>query len=54
MTGDYDLEAIANETFELIVDKDEDGIQIGDPYYIQREDVDFWEVAQAHDLTAAE
>lgn len=54
LAGDYDLEAIANETFELIVDEDEDGIQIGDPYYIERDDVDFWEVVQAHDMTVAE
>lgn len=52
--GDYDLRAIADETFELAVDEDENGVQVGDPYYIQRENVDFWEVAQAHDLTAAE
>lgn len=54
LADDYDLRAIAEEAFELIVDEDEDGIQIGDPYYIQREDVDFWEVVKAHDLTATE
>lgn len=52
--GDYDLEAIANEIFKFTADEDEDGIQIGDPYYIERDGVDFWEVVQAHDMTVTE
>ena len=52
---DYDLMAIAEEAFEFVTNEDEnDGVQVGNPYYVQRDDVDFWEVAQAHDLTAAE
>lgn len=54
LAGDYDLRAIADEMFELVVDEDEDGTQISDPYYIERDDVDFWEIVQAHDLTVAE
>lgn len=50
---DYDLRAIADECFELVVDEDENGVQIGNCYYVERDDVDFWEVAQAHDMTAA-
>ena len=51
---DYDLRAIAEEAFELVADEDENGVQVGNPYYVEREDVDFWEVAQAHDMTASE
>lgn len=50
---DYDLRAIADECFELVADEDENGAQIGNCYYVQRDYVDFWEVAQAHDMTAA-
>lgn len=52
---DYDLEAIAEEAYELVTNEDENGgIQIGNPYYVSRDDVDFWDVVQAHDMTADE
>lgn len=40
---EYDVEEIAHELFEYV-----------DGYFERRYDVSFWEVAQAHDLTAAE
>lgn len=39
---DYDVEEIAREAFEYV-----------DGYFVQREDVDFWEVAKTHDKKAA-
>lgn len=39
---DYDVEEIAREAFEYV-----------DGYFVQREDVDFWEVAKSHDKKAA-
>lgn len=40
---EYDVEEIARGIFDYV-----------DGHFEQREGVDFWEVAQAHDLTAAE
>ena len=37
---DFDVEAIAREAFEYV-----------DGAFVQREDVDFWEVAKAHDVS---
>lgn len=37
---DFDVEAIAREAFECV-----------DGAFVQREDVDFWEVAKAHDVS---
>lgn len=41
---DYDAEAIAREAFEMKTD----GLRC---WYVQREGVDFWEIAQNHDIT---
>ena len=38
---DFDAEAIAREAFEYV-----------DGAFVQREDVDFWEVAKKHDTKA--
>ncbi len=38
---DFDVEAIAREAFEYV-----------DGAFVQREDVDFWEVAKKHDTKA--
>lgn len=46
---DFDTEAIANEIFEFVTDVDEDGIQHGNGYFIEREDMDWNEVMQRHD-----
>lgn len=40
---EYDVEEIARELFDYV-----------DGYFEQRDNVSFWEVAQAHDLTTAE
>ncbi len=42
--ADYDAEAIAREAFEGV----EDGLSY---YFVQREDVDFWEIAAKHDIS---
>lgn len=41
---DFDMDAIFQDFFEY--DEDARG-------FVEREDVDFWDVAQAHDTTAA-
>lgn len=46
---DFDTGAIANEAFDYVTDIDEDGVQHGNGYFVQREDVDFWEIAEKHD-----
>ena len=46
---DFDAEAIASETFEYVVNIDDNGVQHGNGYFIQREDVDFWEVVKKYD-----
>ena len=42
--ADFDMDAIFHDFFEY--DEDARG-------FVEREDVDFWDVAQAHDTTAA-
>lgn len=49
---DYDIDAIASDAFEYVVDLDEDGVQHGNGYFIEREGVDFWAIAQKHDISA--
>lgn len=49
---DYDIDAIAAEAFEYVVDLDEDGVQHGNGYFIEREGVDFWAIAKKHDISA--
>ena len=46
---DFDTEAIANEIFEFVTDVDEDGIQHGNGYFVEREGMDRNEVMQRHD-----
>ena len=46
---DFDTGAIANEAFDYVTDIDEDGVQHGNGCFVQREDVDFWEIAEKHD-----
>lgn len=46
---DYDVYAIANELFEFTSDVDENGIQHGNAYFIEREDMDWDAVMQKHD-----
>ena len=46
---DFDTEAIANEIFEFVTNVDEDGIQHGNGYFVEREDMDWEEVMQRHD-----
>ncbi len=46
---DFDTEAIANEIFEFVTDVDEDGIQHGNGYFVEREGMDWNEVMQRHD-----
>ena len=49
---DYDIDAIAAEAFEYVVDLDEDGVQHDNGYFIKRDGVDFWAIAQKHDISA--
>lgn len=49
---DYDIDAIAAEAFEYVVDLDEDGVQHGNGYFIEREGADLWAIAQKHDISA--
>ena len=49
---DYDIDAIAAEAFEYVVDLDEDGVQHGNGYFIERDGVVFWAIAQKHDISA--
>ena len=46
---DYDVYAIANELFEFVADVDENGIQHGNGYFVEREDMDWDEVMQKYD-----
>ena len=46
---DYDVYAIANELFEFTSDVDEDGIQRGNAYFIEREGVDWEDIMVRHD-----
>lgn len=46
---DFDVVEIASETFEYVVNIDDNGVQHGNGYFIQREDVDFWEVVKKYD-----
>ena len=46
---DYDLDAIASEIFEYVTDVDDDGIQHGNGYFVERDGVDWNEVMQKHD-----
>ena len=50
----YDLDAIADEAYSLIVDRDDEtGVQVGNPYFKCTTDEDgFWEAARRHDLAA--
>ena len=48
---DFDLDAIADEAFEYVVDLDENGVQHGNGYFIEREGVDFWAIVQKHDIS---
>lgn len=47
--GDYDLDAIFEEAYEMRHEENEKGQTVGDVWFQQREGVDFWEVAQRHD-----
>lgn len=46
---DYDVYAIARELFEFTSDVDENGVQHGNAYFIEREDIDWDSVMQKHD-----
>jgi hypothetical protein len=46
---DYDVYAIARELFEFTSDVDENGVQRGNAYFIEREDMDWDSVMQKHD-----
>lgn len=50
----FDLDAIADEAYSLIVDHDDEtGVQVGNPYYKCTSGEDgFWEAARRHDLAA--
>ena len=48
-SSDYDLYAIADELFDFTADIDEDGVQHGNAYFIERDDVDWEEVYAKHD-----
>lgn len=46
---DYDVYAIARELFEFTSDVDENGVQHGNAYFIEREDMDWDTVMQKYD-----
>lgn len=46
---DYDLDAIASEIFEYVTDVDDNGIQRGNGYFVERADVDWDAIMQKHD-----
>lgn len=46
---DFDTAAIANELFEFTSDIDENGVQHGNAYFIEREGVDWEEIYAKHD-----
>lgn len=46
---DFDTAAIANELFEFTSDIDENGVQHGNAYFIERKGVDWEEVYAKHD-----
>ena len=48
-SDDYDVYAIANELFEFTADEDENGIQHGNAYFIERDGVDWEDVMVRHD-----
>lgn len=50
----YDLDAVADEAYSLVTDRDDEtGAQIGNPYYKRTlSEEGFWEAVQRHDLIA--
>lgn len=46
---DFNTEAIANELFEFVTNVDENGVQHGNGYFIEREGMDWEDVMQRHD-----
>lgn len=49
--ADYDLEAIAKATYELVIDENEDGQQLANTArFIEIPGVDFWEVVAMHHI----
>lgn len=46
---DYDFYAIARELFEFASDVDENGVQHGNAYFVERDDMDWDAVMQKHD-----
>ena len=51
-TGDYDLDAIFEATFEYVTIVDEDGVQHGDGFFMQTvDDAAFWASVEANEIT---
>ena len=50
----YDLDAVADDAYSLVTDRDDEtGVQIGNPYYKRTlSEEGFWEAVQRHDLIA--
>lgn len=46
----HNIDAIADEAFEQRTDTNTAGQIVGDPYWVARPGVDFWEVVERHAL----